>query len=81
MQYGNWILIERLERMRCEELSRELAHERFMAEHGLDLWGVLSRAMRRRLPQLPRSRRSSTETRRVAARVHTPYRTPHARRW
>jgi hypothetical protein len=69
MQYGNWMLTEELERMRRDELRCELAHERFMAAHGLDLWSVLRRAIRRGLPQPRRSRRSSAAAPRVAARV------------
>ena len=49
MQYGNWWLIEQLERMRYEEIRREIAHRRFMAEHGLDLWTALRRAIGQRL--------------------------------
>jgi hypothetical protein len=35
--------------------SRELAHDRFIATHGLDLWSVLRRAIARRI-RLRRSR-------------------------
>src|ERR1700687_1167999 len=69
MQSGNWMLAEELERMRREELHRELAHERFMAEHGLDLWTVVARAIRARLPQPRRSRRSPAAVPHVAARA------------
>lgn len=47
MQYGNWLIEEELIRMRREEISAELAHERFLAMHGLDLWSVIRRALRR----------------------------------
>ena len=39
------MLAEELERMRRDEIQRELAHERFLASHGLDLWSVLRRAV------------------------------------
>ena len=45
------MLAEELERMRRDEISRELAHERFLAMHGLDLWSVLRRSIARRLPR------------------------------
>lgn len=50
MDYGNRYLTEELWRMRYEEVQRELAHERFMAAHGLDLWSVVRRAIASLLP-------------------------------
>lgn len=47
MDYGNYWLNEALQRLRREEIQRELAHERFMRAHGLDLWSVLGRAIGR----------------------------------
>lgn len=49
MQYGNWMLTAELERLRRDDIHRELAHERFLASHGLDLWSVLRRAVDARL--------------------------------
>jgi len=49
MQNGNWMLAEELELMRRGEIHRELAHERFLASHGLDLWSVLRRAVTDRI--------------------------------
>ena len=43
MDQGNWFLIEELSRQRRTEIQREIAHERFMREHALDLWSVLGR--------------------------------------
>lgn len=45
MDHGNWWLTEELDRMRREELRKELDHEQFLREHGLDLWSVLRRAL------------------------------------
>ena len=54
MDYNNWWLTEELERMRYAEVHRALERERFMRQHGLDLWSVLrsaiARALRRREP-------------------------------
>src|SRR4051812_13301802 len=49
MQNWNWMLAAELERMRRDEIHGELAHERFLASHGLDLWSVLRRAIAGRL--------------------------------
>lgn len=56
MQYGNWMLAEELEAMRREDIHSELAHERFLAVHGLDLWSVLRRAVAGRIGLGRRSR-------------------------
>ena len=45
----NWVLAEDLERMRREDVWRELSRERFLAVHGLDLWSILRRAVSGRL--------------------------------
>lgn len=74
MDFGNRYLTEELWRMRHEELQRELAHERFMAGHGLDLWSVLRRAIASLLPKrramvapATASRERERATRRIAA--------------
>lgn len=49
MDQGNWFLTEELSRQRREDIGREIAHEQFMREHGLDLWSVLRRSFAARL--------------------------------
>ena len=45
MQQFNPYLAHELERLRHAEIHAELEHERFLAEHGLDLWSVLRRSL------------------------------------
>ena len=40
MQDGNWYLLNENAKLRRDEVWAELAHERFLAEHGLDLFSV-----------------------------------------
>ena len=49
MDYGNYWLTDELQRLRRDEIQREVAHERFLAQHGLDLWSVVRAAIGRRL--------------------------------
>lgn len=46
MEQHNWWLSAELSRMRYDDMHRELQHERFLAEHGLDLWSVMRRVLR-----------------------------------
>lgn len=71
MDYSNFWLNEELQRMRRDEIQREIAHERFMTANGLDLWSVIRRAIR-----LPRP--SGWQARAVeSARATRPLRAAH----
>lgn len=72
---NNWFLGGELARMRRDEIAQELAHERFLQEHGLDLWSVVRRAIRDRL----RRQQRSVEVARAPRPLHAPHR-PLARR-
>jgi len=71
MQHFSPFLTEELERMRYAEIHAELKRERFLAAHGLDLWSVLRRSIRTRLP-LRREARSVEP-----ARATSPVRAHH----
>ncbi len=49
----NWVLAEQLERMRHDDMRHQAEHARLLAEHGLDLWSVLRRAVGARLARRP----------------------------
>jgi hypothetical protein len=54
----NWMLAEELDRIHRAELAAELAHERFLEAHGLDLWSIARRFVSDRVHRLgppPRS--------------------------
>lgn len=44
MEHNYW-LAEQLTKQRYDDMRREAAHDRLLAEHGLDLWSVLRRAI------------------------------------
>ena len=46
MQQLNHYLAHELERMRHADIRAELERERFLAEHGLDLWSTVRRSFR-----------------------------------
>ena len=57
MQDGNWYLMNENAKLRRDEVWAELAHERFLAEHGLDLVSVMRTRiarLRARLARQPR---------------------------
>lgn len=69
---NNWFLGGELARMRREEIGQELAHERFLKEHGLDLWSVVRRTIRARL----RRQQRSVEVARAPRPLHAAHRPP-----
>ena len=72
MQDGNWYLMNENAKLRREEVWAELAHERFLAEHGLDLFSVMrARATR------PRARLARQSRRVDVAQAPRPLRTAH----
>ena len=72
MQQFNPYLTQELERMRYEGIHAELKRERFLAEHGLDLWSVLRRSVTSRLPLRRKTR--SIEPARAASPVRARHR-------
>ena len=72
MQQFNPYLTNELERMRYEEIHAELKRERFLAEHGLDLWSVLRRSVTSRLALRGKAR--SIESARAASPVRAGHR-------
>lgn len=50
MEQHNYWLTEQLTQMRYDEIRRESDRERLLTQNGLDLWGLLRRAVGRRLP-------------------------------
>lgn len=45
MEQHNWWLTEELGRMRYQETQRGFEREQLLAQHGLDLWSLLRRAV------------------------------------
>lgn len=45
MEQHNWWLTGEIGHMRYQETQREFERERLLAQHGLDIWSVLRRAL------------------------------------